>query len=95
MVWGRVTDWTDSFCEIGLPLYGLLLRARALGSPQPMFCLNVCLILGSGKEALKKTIRPCRCQVERLGARRKGEAVQRLCWAGPTEAPEVRRNGKR
>ena len=34
MVWGRVTDWTDSFCEIGLPLYGLLLRARALGSPQ-------------------------------------------------------------
>ena len=34
MVWGRVTDWTDSVCEIGLPLYGLLLRARALGSPQ-------------------------------------------------------------
>ena len=34
VVWGRVTDWTDSFCEIGLPLYGLLFRARALGSPQ-------------------------------------------------------------
>ena len=23
--WGRITDWTDDFCEIGLPLYGLLL----------------------------------------------------------------------
>ena len=37
VVWGRVTDWTDSFCEIGLPLYGLLLRARALGSPQSVW----------------------------------------------------------
>ena len=39
MVWGRVTDWTDSLCEIGLPLYGLLLRARALGSPQ-LYCVT-------------------------------------------------------
>ena len=37
VVWGRITDWTDSFCEIGLPPYGLLLRARALGSPQQAF----------------------------------------------------------
>ena len=29
-------------------------------------------------------------QVERFGARRKGEAVQRLCWAGPPDAPEAR-----
>ena len=36
-MWGRITDWTDSFCEIGLPLYGLLLRARALGSPQKQY----------------------------------------------------------
>ncbi|CAJ1351329.1 unnamed protein product [Effrenium voratum] len=28
-------------------------------------------------------------KVERFGARRKGEAVQRLCWAGPPDAPEA------
>ena len=36
VVWGRITawtDWTDPFCDIGLPRYGLFFRARALASP--------------------------------------------------------------
>ena len=32
-------------------------------------------------------------QAERFGPRRKGEAVQRLCWAGPQEAPEAQGYG--
>ena len=36
--WGRITDWTDCFCEIGLPLYGLLL-GRAPWDPDEYLLL--------------------------------------------------------